>query len=181
MIICQHYLSCVLFAVSFYRSCIYFSAQSICIIHFLFYFLLYLICLSFSSLSDYPSALHRLYSYNTACYSIDPNLTSIVLHSPITSSQFSPHITLYPLPFLLFYVTQLLGFTPSKYPSRPYCSSSPLKRSGSIEDDGYLNSNSDARQRNKNSIWSSFLNRFRDTQPGTLILVRHGESVVCNK
>ena len=47
----------------------------------------------------------------------------------------------------------------------------------SIEDDGYLNSNSDARQRNKNSFLSSFLNRFRDTQPGTLILVRHGELI----
>jgi hypothetical protein len=56
--------------------------------------------------------------------------------------------------------------------SREYSSSSLLKRS--IEDDGYLNSNSDARQRNKNSILSTFLNRFKDTQPGTLILVRHG-------
>ena len=61
--------------------------------------------------------------------------------------------------------TSTLGYSTSKHSRR------------SIEDDGYLNSNSGSRIRDKNSVLSFFLNRFKDTQPGTLILVRHGAYV----
>ena len=106
------------------------------------------------------SFFFSIFTFPTCPYSQPSTLFfSLSLHTPATSTSSSS------TPSSTTTFTATSGYSTTRHTKR------------SIEDDGYLNSNSGSRHRDKNSVLSFFLNRFKDTQPGTLILVRHGTYV----
>ena len=131
--------------------------HTLCLIYFPMFYTLSISLFVFTRSLSLSFSLSLSLSH-THSHTLPPSLSLSLLHlcthtAPTTSTSTT---------------TSALGYSTSRHSRR------------SIEDDGYLNSNAGSRIRDKNSVLSFFLNRFKDTQPGTLILVRHGAYVHAN-